>query len=131
MSELDWPALFRSMQEQLGMLQAEFIQLKDTSVSKASLHDTLQSALVAQSEHLGTVMQTAVQEALGTCVQAEPAQAAEGPSAQPPHPSPHSSADKDPQLPNYDGNSDATEFFEQRAEIFLARNTSPLAQLNY
>ena len=39
MSDPDWPALFRSMQEQLGMLQAEFIQLKDTSVSKASLHD--------------------------------------------------------------------------------------------
>ena len=39
-SKLDWPALFRSMQDQLGMLQAEFIQLKDTSVSKASLHDT-------------------------------------------------------------------------------------------
>jgi len=53
MSEPDWPALFRSMQDQLGMLQAEFIQLKDTSVSKASLHDTLQSALIAQSQHLG------------------------------------------------------------------------------
>ena len=50
------------MQDQLGMLQAEFIQLKDTSVSKAYLHDTLQSALIAQSQHLGTVMQTAVQE---------------------------------------------------------------------
>ena len=61
MSDPDWPALFRSMQEQLGMLQAEFIQLKDTSVSKVSLHDTLQSALIAQSQHLGTVMQTAVQ----------------------------------------------------------------------
>ena len=76
------------MQEQLGMPKAEFIQLKDTSVSKASLHDTLQSALIAQSQHLGTVMQTAVQEALGTRVQAEPAQAAEGPSAPPPPPSP-------------------------------------------
>ena len=73
MPEPDWPALFRSMQEQLGMLQAEFIQLKDTSISKASLHDTLQSALIAQSQHLGTVMQTAVQEALETRVQAEPA----------------------------------------------------------
>ena len=131
MSEPDWPALFRSMQDQLGMLQAEFIQLKDTSVSKASLHDTLQSALIAQSQHLGTVMQTAVQEALGTRVQAEPAQAAEGPSAPPPPSSPRSRTDKDPQLPNYDGNSDATEFFEQCAEIFRARNTSPLAQLNY
>ena len=79
MSEPDWPALFRSMQEQLGMLQPEFIQLKDTSVSKVSLHDTLHSALIAQSQHLGTVMQTAVQEALGTRVQAEHAQAAEGP----------------------------------------------------
>ena len=68
MSEPDWPALFRSMQEQLGMLQAEFIQLKDTSVSKVSLHDTLQSALIAQSQHLSTVKQTAVQEALGTRV---------------------------------------------------------------
>ena len=48
MSDTDWPALFRSMQEQLGMLQAEFIQLKDISVSEASLHDTLQSALTAQ-----------------------------------------------------------------------------------
>ena len=76
MSEPDWPALFRSMQEQLGMLQAEFIQLKDTSVSKVSLHDTLQSALIAQSQHLSTVTQTAVQEAR---VQAEPAQVAEGP----------------------------------------------------
>ena len=72
MSEPDWPALFRSMQEQLGMLQAEFIQLKDPSISKISLHDTLQSAPIAQSQHLGTVMQTAVQEALGTRVQAEP-----------------------------------------------------------
>ena len=94
MSEPDWPALFRSMQEQLGMLQDEFIQfiqfiqLKDTSVSKASLHDTMQSALIAQSQHLGTVMQTAVQEAVGTRVQAEPAQAAEGPSAQHPPSSP-------------------------------------------
>ena len=88
MSEPDWPALFRSMREQLGVLQAEFIQLKDTSVSKVSLHDTLQAALIAQSQHLGTVMQTAVQEALGTRVQAEPAQAAEGPSAPPPPPSP-------------------------------------------
>ena len=65
------------------MLQAGFIHLKNTSVSKASLHDTLQSALIAQSQHLGTVMQTAVQEALGTHVQAEPAQVAEGPSAPP------------------------------------------------
>ena len=88
MSEPDWPALFRSMQDQLGMLQAEFIQLKDTSVSKASLHDTLQSALIAQSQHLGTVMQTAVQEALGTRVPAEPAQAAEGQSALPRLPRP-------------------------------------------
>ena len=88
MSEPDWPTPFRSMQEQLGMLQAEFFQLKDTSVSKASLHDTLQSALIAQSQHLGTVMQTAVQEALGTRVQAEPAQAAEGPSAPPRLPRP-------------------------------------------
>ena len=96
MYEPDWPARFRSMQEQLGMIQAEFIQLKDTSVSKASLHDTLQSALIAQSQHLGTVMQTAVQKALGTRVQAEPAQAAEGPSA-PPRPfSPNSRTDKDP-----------------------------------
>ena len=39
--------------------------------------------------------------------------------------------DKDPQLPNYDGNSDATKFFEQCAEIFQARDTSPLAQLKY
>ena len=68
MSEPDWPALFRSMQEQLGVLQAEFTQLKDTSVSKVSLHDTLQAALIVQSQHLGTVMQTAVQEALGTRV---------------------------------------------------------------
>ena len=131
MSEPDWPALFRSMQEQLGMLQAEFLQLKDTSVSKASLHDTLQSALIAQSQHLGTVMQTAVQEALGTLGPAEPAQAAECPSAQPLPSSPRSRTDKDPQLPNYDGNSDATEFFEQCAEIFRALNTSPLTQLNY
>ena len=68
LSEQDWPARFRSMQEQLGMLQAEFIQLKDTSVSKASLHDTLQSALIAQSQHPGTVMHTTVQEALGARV---------------------------------------------------------------
>ena len=80
MSEPYLAALFRSMQEQLSMLQDEFIQLKDTSVSKASLHDTLPSALIAQSQHLGTVMQTAVQEALGTRVPAEPAQAAEGPA---------------------------------------------------
>ena len=63
-------------------------------------------------------------------MQAEPARAAEGPLAQPPHSSPRSSTDKDPQLPNYNGNSDATEFFEQCAEIFRAMNTSPLAQLN-
>ena len=94
MSEPDWPSQFRSMQEQLGMLQAEFFQLEDTSVSKASLHDTLQSALIAQSQHLGTVMQTAVHEALGTRVQAEPTQAAENPSAPPPPPSPCSRTDK-------------------------------------
>ena len=76
-------------------------------------------------------MQTAVQEALGTRVPAEPAQAAEGPSAPPPSSSPLSRTDKDPQLPNYDGNSDASEFFKQCAEIFRARNTSTLAQLNY
>ena len=130
MSDPDWPALFRSMQEQLGMLQAEFIQLKDISVSKASLHDTLQLALIAQSRHLNSVMQTAVQEALGTRVSAVSAHVAEGLSAPPPPSSPRS-RDKDPQLPNYDGNSDATEFFEQCAEIFRARNTSSLAQLNY
>ena len=77
MSDPDWPALFRSMQEQLGMLQAGFIQLKDISVSKASLHDTLQLALIAQSRHLGSAMQTAVQEALGTRASAAPAHAAE------------------------------------------------------
>ena len=117
------------MQEQLGVLQAEFTQLKDTSVSKVSLHDSLQAALIAQSQHLDKVMQTAIQEALGTRVQAEPAQVAEGPSA--PTPSPRSRTDKDPQLPNYDGNSDATGFFEQCAEFFRDRNTSTLAQLNY
>ena len=84
------------MQEQLGMLQAEFIQLKDISVSKASLHDTLQSALIAQSQHLGTVMQAAVQEALGTGVSAVSAHVAEGLSATP-QPSSPSSRDKDPQ----------------------------------
>ena len=88
MHEPDCTALFGSTQEQLGMLQAEFIQLKNTSVSKASLHDTLQSALIAQSKHLGTVMQTAVQEALGARVQAEPVQVGKGPSA-PPHISRH------------------------------------------
>ena len=86
---------------------------------------------IAQSQHPGTVMQTAVQEGLGTRVQAEPAQAEEGPSAPPPPSSPRSRTDKDPQLPNYDGNSDATEFFKQCAEFFRARNTSTLAQLNY
>ena len=118
------------MQDQLGMLQAEFIQLKDTSVSKASLHDTLQSALIAQPQHVGTVMQTAVQEALETRAEAEPAQGAEGPSAPPPPSSPSPRTNKDPQLHNYDGNSDATEFFEQCAEFFRARKTSPSAQLN-
>ena len=73
-------------------------------------------------------MQTAVQEALGTRVHAEPAQVAKDPSAPPP--SPRSRTDKDHQLPNYDGSSDATEFVEQCAEIFRARNTSPLTQLN-
>ena len=67
------------MQEQLGIIQAEFIQLKDVSVSKASLHDTLQLALIAQSRHLGSVMQTAVQEALGTRASAAPAHVEEGP----------------------------------------------------
>ena len=57
-------------------------------------------------------MQTEVQEALGTRVSAVSANVAEGLSAPPPHSSPRS-RDKDPQLPNYDGNSDATEFFEQ------------------
>ena len=78
MSDPDWPALFRSMQEQLGMLQAEFIQLKDISASKASLHDTLQLALIARFRHLNSVMQTAVQEALGTRVSAVSAHVAEG-----------------------------------------------------
>ena len=122
MSDPDWPTLFRKMQEQLGMLQAEFIQLKDISVSKASLHDTLQLALIAQSQHLSTVTQTAVQEAR---VQAERAQVAEGLSAPPPPPSPRSRTDKDPQLPNYDGNSDATEFFEQCAENFSGQEYFP------
>ena len=99
MSEQDWPALFRSMQEQLGMLQAEFIQLKDTSVSKAYLHDTMQMWLIAKSQHLGTVMQTAVQEGLGTRVQAEPAQAAEGPSAPPRLPRPVHERTKIPSYP--------------------------------
>ena len=130
MSDPDWPALFRNMQEQLGILQAEFIQLKDISASKASLHDTLQLALIAKSRHLNSAMQTAVQEALGTRVSAVSAHVAEGLSAPPPPSSPRS-REKDPQLPNYDGNSDATEFFEQCAEIFRARNTSSLAQLNY
>ena len=112
------------------MLQAEFLQLKDISVSKASLYDTLQLALIVQSLHLGWVMQTAVQEALGTRVSAAPARVEEGLLATPMPSSPNSS-DKDPQLPNYEGNSDATEFFEQCAEIFRARNTSSLARLNY
>ena len=130
MSDPDWPALFRSMQEQLGMLQAEFIQMKAISVSKASLHDTLQLALIAQSRHLNSVMQTSVQEALGTRVSAVSAHVAEGLSAPPP-PSSYRSRAKDPQLPDYDGNSDATEFFEQCAKIVRARNTLSLAQLNY
>ena len=67
--------------EQLGMLQAEFIQLKDISVSKASLYDTLRLALIAQSRHLGSVMQTADQEALGKRASAAPAHVAEGHSA--------------------------------------------------
>ena len=129
MSEPDWPALFRSMQEQLGMLQAEFLQLKDISVSKASLHDTLQLALIAQSRHLKSVMQTVVQEALGTRVSAASAHVAEGLSA-PPQPSSPRSRDEDPQLRNYDGNSDATEFFEQCAKNFRARNPSCLGPLN-
>ena len=61
MSEPDWLAFFHSMQEQIGMLQAEFIQLKDIFVSKASLHDTLQFELIAQFLYLGSVMRTAVQ----------------------------------------------------------------------
>ena len=61
---------------------------------------------------------------------AAPAHVAEGLSAPPPPSSP-SSRDKDPPLPNYDGDSDATEFFEQCAEFFRGRNTSSLAQLNY
>ena len=65
-------------------------------------------------------MQTAVQEALGTRASPAPVHVAEGLSAPPPPSSP-SSRDKDPQLPNYDGNSDATEFFEQCAEIFLVK----------
>ena len=73
MSDPDWPALLRRMQEQLGMFQAEFIQLKDISVSTASLHDTLQLALIAQYRHLGSVMHTAVQQALGTRASAAPA----------------------------------------------------------
>ena len=122
MTDPDWPALFRSMQEQLGMLHAEFIQLKDISVSKASLHDTLQLALIAKYRHLGSVMHTAVQQALGTRASAAPAHVAEGHSV-PPQPHSPRSSDKDPQLPNYDWNSDATEFFEQCAEIGQARNT--------
>ena len=51
------------------------------------------------------------------------AHVAEDISATPPPSSPRS-RDKDPQFPNYDGNSDATEFFEQPAESFRARNTS-------
>ena len=129
MSDPDWPAIFRSMQKQLGMLQAEFIQSKDVSVSKATLHDTLQLALIAQSRHLNSVMKTAVQEALGTRASVAPAHVAEGLSA-PPRPSSPRSRDKDPQLPNYDGNSDATEFFEQCAEYFRARYTASLAQFN-
>ena len=105
------------MQEQLGTLQTKFIQLKDASVSKTSLHDTLQSARIAQSQHLGTVMQTAIQEALGMRVQADPAHGAEGPSAPPPSPSPEgpsprSRTNEDPQLHDYDGNSVANKFFE-------------------
>ena len=51
MSEPDWPALFRSMQQQLGVLHGEFIQLKDTSVSKASLQDTLQVKHMLKTSH--------------------------------------------------------------------------------
>ena len=54
-------------------------------------------------------MQTAVQEALGTRVSAAFSHVAEG-LLPPTPPSSHSSLDRDPQLPNYDGNSDATEF---------------------
>ena len=99
------------------MLQAEFIQLKGISVSKASLHDILQLKLITQSQHSGSSMRTAVKEALGMRVLAASAHVAEGLSA-PPSPSSPRSRDKDPQLPNYDGNSDATEFFQQCAEIF-------------
>ena len=53
MSDTDWPALIRSMQEQLGMFQVEFIQLKDTSVSKVSLHDTLQRTPRLGGDRLG------------------------------------------------------------------------------
>ena len=131
MSEPDWPALFQRMQEQIGLLQHEFVQLKETAVSRPALHDTLQEALLAQSQHLASVMQTAIHSAIG--VRETPTAAVQEASASPPPPaSPRTkSCDKDPQLPNYDGNGDATEFFEQCAEIFRARNTSPLAQLNY
>ena len=74
---------------------------------KPLLHDTLQLAPIAQSLHLGSVMQTEVQEALGTRASAAPANVAEGHSA-PPQPSSPRFRDKDPQLSNYDGNSDAT-----------------------
>ena len=84
----------------------------------------------SQSWHLGSVMQTAVQEALGTRVSAASAHVAEGLLA-PPLTSSSSPRDKDPQLPNYGGDSDATEFFEQCAGIFRARNTSSLPRLNY
>ena len=80
MSDPDWIALFRIMQEQFGMFQAEFIQLKAISVSKASL----QLALIAQSRHLNSVLQTAVQKALGTRASAALAHVAEVHSAPPP-----------------------------------------------
>ena len=82
------------MQEQLGMLYAEFIQF--ISISKVFLYDTLQLELIAQSWNLGRVMQTAVKEALGTRVSAASAHVAY--SAKPP-PSTPRSRDKDPQLP--------------------------------
>ena len=39
--------------------------------------------------------------------------------------------EKDPMLPNFDGTSDAAEFFEQCQEIFRAKHTPPPAQLNF
>ena len=144
----NWQEFLQTFQTVVGQLQSEVREQRRASVTQESL----ETILAAQRAD----MQNAVVDMLGQWARRyeethTPTPAVPNPSASssngpipeehPPIPVPvpvpapvmreFARPDKDPQLPGFDGTTDALEFFEQCQEIFRAKHTPPEAQLNY